>query len=772
MRVSPALIVPLALGLSLVAARPTGHAQAPVAPVFDRDVRPVLDEVCARCHNEKKANAGLNLALYADPASLAAKPDTWELIVDKLKTGEMPPADEEPLSARERAAMIAFVEAELARADRNMKPDPGRVPTHRLNRVEYANSIRDLLGVDFRASDEFPPDDSGYGFDNIGAVLTVSPTLMQKYLAAAEKIAARAVGGGTLPEPGIFTRRSRARRIGDGTIELKTIVEYDADYNVRVGIQGHRGADDPPVTLVIKVDGKSLKTVTVPVQLSAVNKQGGGTQRSVHEVRVFLTDNEHTFRAEFVDDVTLKTIPAKSRTDANLNIFPEFVDVAGPYKPAAAPVIRKAALICDPKSGSLCVNRILRTLARRAYRRPVTLADITPLRRVFDKAAARGYTPGESLQFALSAMLVSPQFLFRIERDPGAGVVAKVSDIELASRLSYFLWSSMPDDDLLRLGEANQLHLPAVLRAQVKRMLADPKAGALADNFAGQWLETRSLDAVTRDQTRFPEWNGELRDAMRTETRLFFDAVLRENSPLSDFIDARYTFLNERLARHYGIAGVEGPDFRRVDLATDQRGGVFTQASVLTVSSYPTRTSVVLRGKYLLDNVLNSPPPPPPADVPALDEAKLGVAVSHRAQLEQHREDSLCASCHNKMDPLGFALENYDAIGRWRILDGPFLVDSTGTFPGGKTFSGPTELKALLRGRMPQFTRSLAERMLTYALGRGVEPFDRLVVKDLVRQTAADEYRIQALVQGIVMSVPFQQRRGERKPGLQEAKGQ
>ena len=763
-------VLPLVLALSLVAARPTGHAQAPVPPVFDRDVRPVLDEVCARCHNEKKANA--STSRYSDPASLAAKPETWELIVDKLKTGEMPPADEEPLSARERAAMIAFVETELARVDRNMKPDPGRVPTHRLNRIEYANTIRDLLGVDFRASDEFPADDSGYGFDNIGAVLTVSPTLMQKYLAAAERIAARAVGGGPLPEPGIFTRRNRARKIGDGTIELKAILEYDADYNIRVGIQGHRGADDPPVTLVIKVDGQPLKTVSVPVQLSAVNKQGGGTQRSVHEVRLFLTGNEHTFRAEFVDDVTLKTIPLKSRGDTNLNIFPEFVDVAGPYKPTAAPAVRKQALICDPASGPLCVNRILRTLARRAYRRPVTLTDTTPLKRVFDKAAARGYTPAESLQFAIAAMLVSPQFLFRIERDPGAGVVARVSDVELASRLSYFLWSSMPDDELLRLGEANRLHLPAVLGAQVKRMLADPKAGALADNFAGQWLETRSLDAVTRDQMRFPEWNAELRDAMRTETRLFFDAVLRENRPLSDFIDGNYTFLNEKLARHYGISGVEGADFRRVDLATDQRGGVFTQASVLTVSSYPTRTSVVLRGKYLLDNVLNAPPPPPPPDVPALDEAKLGVAVSHRAQLEQHREDSLCASCHNKMDPLGFALENYDAIGRWRTQDGPFPVDSTGTFPGGQTFDGPTELKALLRGRMPQFTRSLAERMLTYALGRGVEPFDRPVLKDLVRQTAADEYRIQALVQGIVTSVPFQQRRGERKPGLQEAKGQ
>jgi len=303
-------------------------------------------------------------------------------------------------------------------------------------------------------------------------------------------------------------------------------------------------------------------------------------------------------------------------------------------------------------------------------------------------------------------------------------------------------------------------------------MLADPKAGALADNFAAQWLETRSLDAVTRDSTKFPEWNNELRDAMRTETRLFFDAVLRENRPISDFIDGRYTFLNGRLARHYGIPDVEGPDFRRVELATDERSGVFTHASVLTVSSYPTRTSVVLRGKYLLETVLNAPPPPPPADVPALDEKGIGVAVSHRAQLEAHRENSLCASCHNKMDPLGFGLENYDAVGRWRTKDGAFPIDATGTFPGGKSFATPAELKALLRNRMPQFARALSERMLTYALGRGVEPYDRLVVKELVARTAADDYRIQALVQGIVASVPFQERRGERKTPAQEAKGQ
>ena len=781
-------VLPLAIALSLVGARSAGHAQQPVdgpraaashverqAPAtasFDHDVRPILDEVCTRCHNEKKANAGLNFTPFMDPATIEAKRDTWEAIVDKVKSGDMPPADEDPLSPHERAAMVAWLESAFARDDRELKPDPGHVPAHRLTRFEYANTVRDLLGVDFRASDEFPPDDSGYGFDNIGDVLTVSPALMQRYMAAAEKIAARAIGGGPLPSPGVFTRRSRVRKIADGTIELRDVLEYDAEYAIRVGVTGHRGDDDPAVTMVISVDGAPVKTVTVPVQLNAVNKQGGATQRAVYETRVFLPGNEHAFRAAFVDDTSLASIPLTSRGDAGKNIFPEFIEVAGPFAPASPHAVAKQALVCDPTTGDVCVHRIIRTLARRAYRRPVAPADLAPLDRIYAKARATGYSRPEALQFAVAAMLVSPNFLFRVEKDPPAGAIARVTDVELASRLSYFVWSSMPDEELLRLAEANRLHVPSVLSAQVTRMLADRKSAALADNFAAQWLGTRTLDGVTRDRMKFPEWNAELRDAMKTETRLFFDAVLRENRPISDFIDARYTFLNERLARHYGIAGVSGPDFRRVELQTDERSGVFTQASVLTVSSYPTRTSVVLRGKYLLETVLNAPPPPPPADVPPLDEKPIGVAVSHRAQLEEHRANALCASCHNKMDPLGFGLENYDAVGRWRTTDGAFPIDATGTFPGGRTFSTPAELKAMLRGHLPQFARALAERMLTYALGRGVEPYDRLVVKDLVARTAADEYRIQALVQGIVASVPFQERRGERKPGLQEAKGQ
>ena len=393
------------------------------------------------------------------------------------------------------AALIAFVQREPI-ADRDLKPDPGRVPIHRLTRVEYANTVRDLLGVDLRATDEFPPDDSGYGFDNIGDILTVSPTLMQKYLTVAERVASRAVGGDPWPEPAIFTRRSRVRRIGDGTAELSEILEYDADYVIKVALTGHRGAQDAPVTLVISVDGKPATTATVPVQISAVNRQGGATQRAVEEVRVFIPSGEHVFRAEFVGDHTLETIPIKSRRDVNQNIFPEFIDIAGPFRPAQPRRVRKPWQVCDPASGRLCAERTLTALTRRAYRRPAQRTEVVRLLRVYDRAKTSGYVSAQSLQFAIAAMLVSPRFLFRLERDPGPGIIARVSDIELASRLSYFLWSSMPDETLLRVAEAGRLHLPSVLTAQVKRMIADPRSSALADNFAGQWLETRSLDAA------------------------------------------------------------------------------------------------------------------------------------------------------------------------------------------------------------------------------------------------------------------------------------
>jgi hypothetical protein len=735
------------------------------ATPFDQTVRPVLAQVCLGCHNEKLQSGGLNVAGFLDGASLKNNREGWERILAKLRAGEMPPAGVPRPSAAQLDGLVGLVQSEFDREDKDAKPDPGRVVTHRLNRSEYSNTIRDLLGVDFRANEEFPADDSGFGFDNIGEVLTVSPTLMQKYLQAAEKIASRAVGGDPLPKPGLFNPRDRVRRIDIGTIQLKYRIEYDAEYVVRADIIGHRGEKDKAVSLAISVDGRPLKTVEIPVQISAVNRQGGGTQRTSDEVRLFLTEGEHTFQAAFIGDDAVKAIALADRFNNNKNIYPEAIEIAGPFAPSQAHIAGKKFLVCDPAGGVACAARILTGLTPRAYRRHVTGGEVGELLKVYEKASAAGASAAQSLQFAITAMLVSPQFLFRIEHDPKPGVIEKVSDAELASRLSYFLWSSMPDEELLRLGEAGKLHEPAVLDVQIARMIADQKSISFAENFAGQWLEIRSLDAIKPDAKKFPEWNAALRDAMRTETSMFFQAVLRDNRSVSDFIDGKYTFLNEMLAKHYGMEGVTGPEFRRVELTPEvskgQRGGVLTQASVLTVSSYPVRTSVVLRGKYILENILGAPPPPPPPDVPRLNEDSVGVAASLRQQMEQHRSDAVCASCHARMDVLGFGLENYDAIGRWRTMDGKFPVDASGAFPNGKTFATPAEMKALLDGNMPEFMRCLAEKLLTYSLGRGIETFDRRTVQDIVRQTSEHDYKFQAMIRAIAHSPAFLERKGK-----------
>jgi hypothetical protein len=734
------------------------------ATPFDRTVRPVLGQVCTACHNDKVQSGGLNVAAFLDPASLKNNREGWERILAKLRAGEMPPKGVPKPPPAQMTALVDFVQSEFDREDKNLKPDPGRVVTHRLNRSEYSNSIRDLLGVDFRANEEFPADDSGFGFDNIGEVLTVSPTLMQKYLQAAEHIAARAVGGDPLPKPGLFNMRDHVQRLDTSTIQLKYRIEYDAEYVVRADLIGHRGEKDKPVTLAISVDGKPLKTAEIPVQITQVNRQAGGTQRNTDEVRLFLTEGEHMFRAEFVNDDAAKGLAPADRFDNGKNIYPESIEIAGPFAPASAHTSGRRFLICDPARGAACVDQILTALAPRAYRRPVAKSEVAELSKVYEKASAAGATPAQSLQFAITAMLVSPQFLFRIEHDPKLGAIARISDVELASRLSYFLWSSMPDDELLHLAETDKLHEPAVLDAQIARLVADPKSISFAENFAGQWLEIRSLDAIRPDAKKFPQWNAALRDAMRTETSMFFQAVLRDDRPVSDFIDGKYTFLNEMLAKHYGIEGVKGSDFRRVELtpevANGQRSGVLTQASVLTVSSYPVRTSVVLRGKYVLENILGAPPPPPPPDVPRLNDDSVGVAASLRQQMEQHRSDAVCASCHSRMDVLGLGLENYDAIGRWRTMDGSFPVDASGAFPNGKTFATPAEMKALLDGNMPEFARCLAEKLLTYSLGRGIEAFDRPTVREIVRQSAEHDYKFQSMIRAIVHSPAFLERRG------------
>jgi len=751
-----------ALVFCLVA--PTFAADAPAAG-FDEAVKPVLTKTCVLCHNDRTASGGLNINAFLTPNSVVEYREGWETILQKVRSGEMPPKGIPRPAETQLEALVGYIEGEFDKADRNTKPDPGRVTARRLNRAEYSNTIRDLLAVDFRADKDFPTDDSGYGFDNIADVLTISPVLMDRYLDAAEAIAARAMGADPLPtkplEAQYQAKDKTIRRLDFSTIEATHRVEWNGDYNVMFGMPGERAADSKPVTLGFWMDGKLLKTLPVETKPS---KLVYFDPYSEAEMRLYLPAGDHVFRAAFMDDDFVKTLSEKDAYDKKKNKFLNAMMFVGPFASSVEPSSRKKILICNPNSGQACVEKIISNLAARAYRRPVTPREVASLLKFVALARTRGQTTEQGIALALQAMLVTPQFLFRMEHDPNptdAQAVHLIPDVELASRLSYFLWSSMPDDELLGVAEAGQLHDPRVLDQQVKRMLADPRSAALPDNFAGQWLEIRNLDVVKPDPQKFPEWGPELRDAMKTETRLFFEYVLREDRPLSDFIDARYTFLNARLAKYYGIPGVTGPDFRRVDLSTDQRGGILSQASVLTVSSYPTRTSVVIRGKYLLNNILGSEIPPPPPDVPALDESAVGTLMSLRQQMEKHRADPMCSTCHNKMDPLGFGLENYNAIGQWRTTDGKFPVDASGTLPNGKSFTTPGQMRALLMAELPEFSRCLTEKMLTYALGRGLHPYDRRTVEAIDRNVAASGYHFQSLVFEIVHSAPFQMGRGD-----------
>jgi hypothetical protein len=729
------------------------------ATTFDQTVQPVLGKACVTCHNERIASGNFNVTSYLQPDSIARDREGWEKILRKVRSGEMPPKGVPRPPQPQIDALVSYVQGEFEKSDGSVKPDPGRVTAHRLNRNEYSNTVRDLLAVDFRAEKDFPTDDTGYGFDNIGDVLTISPILMEKYVQAAESIAARAMGADPLPKPievAYLSREKKIRRLDASTIEASHRVDFDAEYIVRFHLPGERAADAKPVTLCLWMDGKLLDSKSIetkPSKLVYFNPY------SEEEMRLVLPGGDHVFRAGFTNDDYVKTLSPSDARNQKKNKFFEGMTFVGPFPAKVERASRKLILICDPKSGQACVEMILSTVARRAYRRPVTSADMAPLLRFVALAQAQHQSVEQGIQLAITAMLVSPHFLFRIERDP-TPAAHPVSNVELASRLSYFLWSSMPDDELLNLAGQRRLHEPSVLDTQVKRMLADERSSAFASNFAGQWLEIRNLDSVKPDPQKFPEWGPELRDAMRTETRMFFDHVLRDNRPLTDFLDARYTFLNEQLAKHYGIKGVEGPDFRRVELGSDQRGGVLSQASVLTVSSYPTRTSVVLRGKYVLGNILGAPPPPPPPDVPPLDEAAVGT-TSLRQQMERHRSDPACASCHTKMDALGFGLENYDATGKWRTKDGKFPVDASGTLPGGKSFVTPAELRKLLEEDLGEFARCLTEKMLTYALGRGLETYDRGTVAAIDRKLEAGGWHFQDMVYEIVRSAPFRERRGE-----------
>jgi mono/diheme cytochrome c family protein len=749
-------------------------SKPPTVAAFTAATKELFDDTCSECHNPTDLSGGFDVNVYRSVETLATDRDRWETILAKLKSREMPPDDAVIQPSDEQInSLVKLLEKEFDRADAAMKPDPGRVTARRLNRAEYTNTIRDLLAVDFRADRNFPTDDSGEGFDNIGDVLTVSPVLMEKYLAAAGRIAERAIATGSLPKPievEYSLRFKNLRRIDPSNVEATHRFDFDADYELKIGLPGQRAKDAAPVTLGLWVDGKLVQTARVETKPSGLVYFNPFSEE---RLRVPIAEGDHTLRLGFIDDPFVKTLAQDEIYKDSVNKWIGAVTVIGPFASTGEKPSRKKILVCDPATGPRCVDRILATLARRAYRRPVTGAEVAALRKFVDMAVADGQSLEQGIGLAIQAMLVSPHFLFHIERDlypNDPGRMHRISDVELASRLSYFLWNSMPDEELLSLAERRRLSVPAVLDAQVTRMLADPRSAAMAENFAGQWLEIRNLDTIKPDPQKFPAWTPELRDAMKTETRMFFDTILRENRPIGEFIDARYTFLNELLAKHYGIEGVSGPEFRRVDLTTAERGGVLTHGSVLAVSSYPTRTSVVIRGKYILQNILGAPPPPPPADVPALDEQAVGTTASLRKQMETHRTNAICASCHARMDPLGFALENYDAIGKWRTMDGDFPVDSTGVLPGGKKFSNSAEMRQILSERVPELTRTLTEKLLIYSLGRGLQRYDRPTVNGITKKVAGSGYGFQTLVQEVVRSLPFQSRRAEDVKAVVAAK--
>jgi hypothetical protein len=520
----------------------------------------------------------------------------------------------------------------------------------------------------------------------------------------------------------------------------------------------------PPVRMALTLDGKEILESFIE---GNTNYQ---YDRGAFIARIAVKAGEHSFRASFPEMADLDDPRRNINPDGRRRLYIESMDIAGPYNPSAAPLeSQKRIFICGPslpKHSAACAAAIVRNLLERAYRRPVTQQEVAQVAGLVALAQRQGDSFEEGVRLAVQTVLMSPNFLFRVEKDPpaAAGVQAaahRIGDYELASRLSYYLWSSMPDDELFRLAKEQKLHQPAVLEGQVRRMMADAKAAALVDDFAGQWLGIRNLDRRPPDPDRFPTVDDEILDYMHRETNLFVSAIVKDDRSLLDFIDAPFTFLNGPLAAHYGIPGVKGEDFQKVELAGPQRSGILTQGSVLIVSAYPTRTSVVTRGKWVLENLLGTPPPPPPPDVPSLKESDIGASASLREKMEQHRSDPRCASCHVQMDPIGFSLENYDAAGAWRNTDGKFPIDASGELPGGKKFEGAHGLKEILKSQSDLFTRNLTVKMMTYALGRGLERYDAPAVDEIVRDLAAHEYRFSRLVMDVVNSQAFQMRSNE-----------
>jgi hypothetical protein len=743
----------------------------------------VVDQYCISCHDGDAAKGGLDLGSVVSE-DVGRHPQVWEKVVRRMRGRQMPPSGRKRPDDDTYVAVLSHLETALDRAAAE-RPNPGRAATlRRLTRTEYQNAVRDLLALDIDAAALLPADEASHGFDNV-TVGELSPTLLNRYITAAQKISRLAVGGAqrtpggdTFRVPPDVTQEDRVEGLPVGTrggLLIRYTFPQDGEYDIQVRLTRDRNEHVEGLherhDLEVLLDRERVKVLTV-----APPPAGEGFQNvDAHlKHRLPVKAGPHDLGVTFLRNSSslIETKRQPYNAHFNLSRHPRLtpavyqVSITGPFDakgPGDTPS-RRRIFVARPKAPGeeeACAKQVLATLLRRAYRRPVGDAD---LERVlpFYRNARREADFDAGIEAALSAILVSREFLFRVERDP-PGVPPRtaypVSDLELASRLSFFLWSSIPDDELLDVAARGELRRPDVLARQTRRMLADPRAKSLATNFAGQWLYLRNLDAATPDGRLFPDFDDNLRQAMRRETELLFEQVMREDRSVLDVLKSDHTWLNERLAKHYGIPHVYGPHFRRVALVPDgERGGLLRHGSILTVTSYATRTSPVLRGKWVLENLLGTPPPPPLPDVPALDNNTVSASLPVRERLLQHRASAACAGCHNLIDPAGFALENFDAVGRWRTAEEGHPVDASGGLPDGSRFTGVDGLEEALLKRPEVFVGTLTEKLLTFALGRGVEYYDGPAVREIVRTARAADYRFSALVGAIVQSAPFQMR--------------
>jgi hypothetical protein len=753
----------------------------------ERDlVNRFVGRYCFECHNSDDQTAELDLDVISSD-DVDRHPEVWEKVVRRLVARQMPPAPLTRPKEREYDAVVSAIAGVLDRAAA-AHPEPGRTDTfRRLNRTEYQNAIRDLLALDIDASAWLPGDESSHGFDNV-TVGDLSPTLLERYITAAQKISRLAVGSPTR-SPGGDTIRIRADLTQEehvaglplgtrGGALLPYTFPQDGAYEIQARLARDRNEHieglREPHELEVLLDRERMALLTVTPPRTEKEHQ---TADERLKTRFRVTAGPHQLGVTFLKNPSslLETKRQPYQAHYNMHRHPRIspalyqVSITGPYAPQGHgdTPSRRRLFVSQPKESGeedACAGRILSMLLRRAYRRPVTDADLKKPMEFYRRARAEGdFDAG--IEMALSAVLVNPQFLFRIEPDPLAvtpNSAYRIPDLQLASRLSFFLWSSIPDDELLDVATRGELSEPGVLERQVRRLLADPRSRSLVSNFAGQWLHLRNLEAITPDLRLFPDFDDNLRQAFRQETELLFEGVLREDRSVLELLKSDHTFLNERLAKHYGIPHVYGSRFRRVPLGDDGvRGGLLRQGSILTVTSYATRTSPVIRGKWILENLLGTPPPPPPADVPALKDNTVSSTFSVRERLAEHRRNVACAGCHKLMDPVGFSLENFDAVGRWRTLEEGRPIDATGGLPDGSRFDGVTGLEQGLLRRPELFVGTLTEKLLTFALGRGVEPFDAPAVRKIVRDARATDYRFSSLIVGIATSTPFQMRKSE-----------